>query len=393
MHLQVDIDDKIVQAGDPTKITGESPDRRPACPSTPLGRTRCCGRTRTGRRSGATGQPTEGVGVPKPPDKHVMERLAFIRYMYDLGVEQAAKPEPHSWTAVLTFHDAVELLLGLAASHLEADQRKDTTFGAYWKLIDEKLDNGRLPYSGKMGKLNDARVAFKHHGNPPSPSTIEQCRRDVDIFFNAAVPVVFGVEFSEIDLTAVISHSETARLLRAAQRHADTGDLPMAMAGLSLAFEALIEHYVERRSQSSYSMPIKNPLGNPLTFGNSLRERRVHRPTDREPSILTLNNVTANLQRAMRLVALGIDFTKFAAFELMTPHDSTTLGDAGRRSFYVSGRMRQYLTEEHFAFGRTFVIESALRAARADYLIQTQAEQLALQHEASNDLEKITWDE
>jgi hypothetical protein len=204
-----------------------------------------------------------------------MQRLAFIRYMHDLGVEQAAKPEPYSWTAILTFHDAVELFLGLAASHHGADVRKDTKFVDYWKLIDDKIDSVRLLHSGRMAKLNDVRVAFKHHGNEPTPRMIEQSRRDVDLFFEDATPPVFGIAFNEIDLAAVIPHAEVAEYVRAATRHAEAGAFPMAMAGLSLAFDTLVAHYTMARSWYPGSMAVGPWPTSPLMFGESLRHARI----------------------------------------------------------------------------------------------------------------------
>jgi hypothetical protein len=45
----------------------------------------------------------------------VMERLAFIRYLHFLGVEQSRKTEPFSRASVLMFHDVIELYLELRA--------------------------------------------------------------------------------------------------------------------------------------------------------------------------------------------------------------------------------------------------------------------------------------
>ena len=38
----------------------------------------------------------------------IMKRLAFVKHIYKVGVEQSRKPEPFCWLSVLTFHDAVE---------------------------------------------------------------------------------------------------------------------------------------------------------------------------------------------------------------------------------------------------------------------------------------------
>lgn len=331
--------------------------------------------------------------MPKPPDRHIMERLAFIRYMYDLGIEQAAKPEPHSWTAVLTFHDAVELFLGLAASHNGADLDKATEFSAYWKLINAKILPNRLQHSGRMKRLNDARVAFKHHGNAPSPSTIEQCRRDVDTFFEAASSAVFGVDFDEIDLAAIVPHEETANYLRRAQEYANSGDLLMAMGGLGLAFEALVQHFSMASSWSRSAIVFGNWPTSPLSFGETLRPQRSHRFSGPEAELVKQANVVVEIQSGMRLMALGIDLARHAAFQLMTPRHARSINDP-HPVFWMSKTMQAVLTIDDFNFGKTFVIESALSAARAERLIRTRTGQAALPDEDRNwSLLLVPWGE
>lgn len=298
--------------------------------------------------------------MPKPPDKHVMERLAFIRYMYDLGVEQAAKPEPHSWTAVLTFQDAVELFLGLAASHLEADPRRDTTFLAYWKLIDEKIENGRLPYSGKMGKLNDARVAFKHHGNPPSPNTIEQCRRDVDAFFEVATPIIFGSTFDSINLIDIVPCKRIIPYLLLADKQASAGEIKLAMGWLLIGFEELILHYTS---------PGQSVIGS-LSFGGNVASMAVPHDTGNDEVETVLDGLVESvgeLQEAMQIVSLGINYADYSRLYVTAP--KIRREEEGR--FYMYPRTRDAsLTPSDYAWARNFVIGSAFTASRADGLLQ-----------------------
>jgi hypothetical protein len=104
-----------------------------------------------------------------------------------------------------------------------------------------------------------------------------------------------------------------------------------------------------------------------------------------------MNNVVAEMQTAMRLIALGIDYTRYVSFQMITPPDATTI-NSSQPQFHASGVMRRHLAADHFTFGRTFVIESALSAARADHLIRTRAERLALPRGNRGDYETITWE-
>ncbi|ABW11987.1 hypothetical protein Franean1_2557 [Parafrankia sp. EAN1pec] len=325
--------------------------------------------------------------MSKPADKHVMERLAFIRYMYELGIDQAAGAEPHSWAAILTLHDAVELFLGLAASHHAVDVRKDTTFLAYWKLINDKSAPDHLPFSGKMDKLNSARVAFKHHGNPPATHTIEQCRRDVESFFEAAAPVVFGVSFDDIDLAAVVPHAETVGLLKAAQDFADRGDLLRALGGLSLAFDKMVEHYSMAETWSSFSMTFHSSRWSPLSFGPTLELSKGPHGSDLHRYLAQLNDVASEVQGAMRIIALGIDFPRYMAFRLTTPR--VWLNRIG----FQDG-MRESVTAENYRTCRRFVIESTLAASRVDALVRAHRGQVANRENGEpNRGEILIWDE
>lgn len=46
----------------------------------------------------------------------VVQQLALIEHIYAEGVDASRSPHPLSATAVLKFHNAVELFLGLSAS-------------------------------------------------------------------------------------------------------------------------------------------------------------------------------------------------------------------------------------------------------------------------------------
>jgi len=57
-----------------------------------------------------------------------MERLAFIRYAHQQGVVQSRTAEPGNSIGVLLFHVAVDLLLQLAAEHLNITKKLGKAF-------------------------------------------------------------------------------------------------------------------------------------------------------------------------------------------------------------------------------------------------------------------------
>jgi hypothetical protein len=105
-------------------------------------------------------------------DPSDLKRLAFIKYLFTIALDQSYLPEPAGAAAILTFHDAIELFNQLACEYLDIDTigkgSKQINFIEYWDLISLKLSQP-LPQKESMNRLNKARVALKHHGNlPPS---------------------------------------------------------------------------------------------------------------------------------------------------------------------------------------------------------------------------------
>ena len=66
-----------------------------------------------------------------------IRRLAFIKYLYEVGVEQSRKAEPFCQISILTLQDAIELFLGLASEFIGVEKLpKDIKFMQYWGLIN-----------------------------------------------------------------------------------------------------------------------------------------------------------------------------------------------------------------------------------------------------------------
>ncbi|MFJ9988099.1 hypothetical protein ACIQUD_29510 [Streptomyces globisporus] len=312
-----------------------------------------------------------------------IERLAFVRFLFDQGIAQARQPEPLSATAVLSFHDAVEQFLRLAADHLGVSLPRNVTFTGYWSEIEPHTPGqAPLPSKPAMNRMNNLRVAFKHHGTFPSKTAIEQSRSDTVTFFTDAVPLVFGIDFESVDMLNLVAHPQVATTLRAAQGHADKGNLPMAMAGLMIAFIELLDHYGERGTYDNKQ---------PFRFGPSITPTE---PLLADPVTTALSKVLSPMsqalgamQTAMRIIALGIDYSRYAQFDVLCPKVSRHYsGPQCQYHFHATEAQNRTLTRAHFEFGRHFVIEAALQAARAEAALQTRDE-----HRAINSPEPGTW--
>ena len=84
-------------------------------------------------------------------DPSVVRRLAFIRFLYMQGLEQAQRPQPLAATALLCFHNAVEMFLLLTAEHLDVSLARNTSFEGYW---DQIAQSRQLPGRVAMRRMN-----------------------------------------------------------------------------------------------------------------------------------------------------------------------------------------------------------------------------------------------
>jgi hypothetical protein len=176
----------------------------------------------------------------------------------------------------------------------------------------------------------------------------------------------------------LVSHPQVSKTLRDAQGHADQGNLPMAMAGQMIAFIELLDHYSERNTYDDKQ---------PFRFGPNIVAPE-SLPTGPLEKVLTpMLQAVGTMQTAMRIIALGIDYSRYAQFEVLCPKVSRHYaGPQCQYHFHATEAQNRSLTRADFEFGRHFVIEAALQAARAEAALQARDE-----HRAINSPEPGTW--
>jgi hypothetical protein len=310
----------------------------------------------------------------------VINRLAFIRVLYQQGIEQAGRPEPLSFASLLTFHDAVELFLVLAADHLGATlPRRDPNFLDYWQILrpTESFPAG-VELSGQPGmdRLNRYRNALKHAGAWPGREAVEDTMASTASFFENNTPVAFGVAFDAIDMTDVVPQDNARARLKAAADAEAAGDRKEAMAQLAEAFEELFRPYAGRpfgqAEAYGFGRTVQSGPGFPVgmgsamnTVGQALRSNQtrglvvIGKKVD--DKFNQLDDVVAALQRGMRVVAVGLDYARYNRFEQLTP------------KVWNSGDQRQVQVDSDYAPTRgeyddcvQFVITAALRLAELE---------------------------
>lgn len=308
-------------------------------------------------------------------DPLVVKRLAFIRFLHEQGVEQSHRPEPLAATALLSFHDAVESFLLLAAEHLSVNISNKITFDGYWGEIGAKLPAGvSLPARGAMRRLNNLRVNLKHHGSFPSGADLQQTRADVATFLLDASLLIFDVDFTSLDMIDLVTQSATAQKLRHADAAARSDDHIEALALLWEAFDELLRDYAARKrghSRGPYDFGAKLWHGAPTTVRNALRlgnrdsdtAALVSSVIETGKNVDALTQTIRAMQEGMRVLAVGLDYRRYARFSMLVPKVDLMM-DGSR---HVSPFPGLQVGEQEYAFCRNFVIESALHLASMDF--------------------------
>jgi hypothetical protein len=282
-------------------------------------------------------------------DHSTVRRLAFIRYLYSTGISQSHAPPPLSCASLLTMHDAVELFLQLASERSNVGSDR-TGFMEYFKLLSEKLGSD-LEEKESMRRLNNARVALKHHGTLPSELNIEDFCGRVTSFFNDNTPVVFGVSFAEISLVEYVNPEASRRKLKEAEQLLTSGDTLEALDNIALAFAEMIRDY-EARKRDKFS-------GSPFHFGRGL--------TTISSSSMQQMDGSRSAQEAIRMLALGIDYKKYSKFRRLTPRVQS--GKHIMRLMRHRPMSQSKPSVEDVRFCLDFVVESALTLSEFDYTV------------------------
>jgi hypothetical protein len=298
--------------------------------------------------------------VSQALDTNTVRRLAFIRFLYAQGQDQAKRPQPLAATALLSFHDAMEMFLLLAAEHLKVNLQKGTTFEGYWDQIAQQSGT-QLPGKPAMRRMNNSRVNFKHHGSIPSAMDLEQFRGDVTTFLTDTTQLVFGADFLTLDMTDLVTQQSALTRMRDAERHASLGDYTEALAQLSEAFDELLSDYADRKRRAPGSSPYT--FGPEHGFGNVTARPDSQFTSQLGERVNKLTTTADRMQRAIRVLAVGLDYRRYARFEMLLP----------RVDYYMDGHREVHplpgfeTGDEEYQFCRQFVIEAALHLAEMDF--------------------------
>lgn len=282
-------------------------------------------------------------------DESVMKRLAFIKYMYKVAIEQSYKAEPLCSISILTFHDAIESFSRLSAEFLGIKLNSKMDFMEYWNK------NNKLTQKESMRRLNKARVNLKHYGNMPSKLDLEGFRASATNFFEENTPIIFEIEFSSISLIDLVQCEDAKNNLKKAEQLLEEDKKGEALEKIAIAFEQVIDDYKDRVKSGYWESP--------FDMGRSIETFHVGDDLygDFHTKVATSINT---LQHIVRILCLGIDYRRYAKFQWIVPsvwkmndgiyHIHRTSRDTTRED------IERKLSMEDVQFCIDFVIESAI---------------------------------
>jgi hypothetical protein len=267
-----------------------------------------------------------------------MKRVIYSKYLMERAKVLLAKNnELSSAEALLAAHDSVEMLMHVVTDHLKIVGFRD--FMEFWKVVKNAIRK-EPPRKEAMGRLNHARVGFKHMGILPNPSVVSDILRNAIAFCEEISQEHPDLEYESVSLADVIQVKEARDKIIEAEKHKADGNFGQAIASLSVAFDALLDD-AQARYESALVGRIEYP-GRGIVL-------------DREAK-----NAISKVQKlaeTVDMLILGVDVGKLRRFDQLTPiRQHAYSGDV----MLIWTRDHTRLTIEDFDFCHAYVIDFGL---------------------------------
>ena len=289
----------------------------------------------------------------------IIRRLATIKYLYRIGVEQSMQVDTIAGFSILSFHDCAEMFLLLVAEN--KGKKAEDSFMGYWDKYPE------LTLKESMKALKDRRVSIKHRGQFPSTSDIDISRITITNFMEENTPIQFGVDFKDISISNLIYYENVKIYIDKAESFYNEGKLYESIVNSKIAFMELLSTY-EDNKRKPYSF---NSL---LNIGEEINEDyKKLVGSDSKCGARWFEKITKttnSIREILKITALGIDYKKYTFFEAITPEINVWWNDNIREYKPLS---KEYYEENcnlsgvDCRFCIDFVIDNALKLQEFDY--------------------------
>jgi len=288
------------------------------------------------------------------------KRLAQIKQLFNIGIEQSHKSESIAVFSLLAFHDSIEMFLKLLAEHKGLNSA-NYSFMEYWAKIPT------LTLSESMRNLNARRVNLKHKGLLPAKSEIEISRVNSIDFFQQNTIVQFNIEFNDISLIKLVSYEKVREYLEISQKSLGKQNSKICIKNVAYAFDELL--YIYEENKGHWHSPFS--FGKDMSFRNSnfmgLSNTKFKELNELGKFVNEVNDSLKNIKKAIKIISLGLDYKEFIMFDFLTPE--VTRWDKGQLDSYIG--VERNWNEENCQFCIDFVVKSALKLQDFDFDIRS----------------------
>ena len=295
-----------------------------------------------------------------------MRRLAFAKYLIEIGNINADNVLPYSATALLNFHDALEFLFDLILDDngIYPKNGKEFSFMNMFNKCNKILENKdveKSPLGASLNKLKNKRVDIKHKGSFPSSQDIDEAKYTTINLFKDFCLKFYELDYNGIDLIYVLDDSRTKDCLLNIKNCTENIEI---IDNLSLAFAYLLKDF-----ESTKNIPLgKSPYQ--LTEKRQLTAQDIGLGEFKSISdfIEITNDNIQSLEENLKIVAFGIDYNKYAQFKFLIPINITWIisNDEPIRTLKYKPLK---LDINQIEFCKNFIIESALKLQQFDFKI------------------------
>ena len=281
----------------------------------------------------------------------IINRLAKIKYLYKIGIEQSMQEGTFAGFSILSFHDSTEMFLLLVAEN-KGDKIDNISFMQFWDRYPD------LTLKESMRKLKDRRVNIKHKGLFPSKTDIEESRITITQFFRENIKVQFGLEFDQISLADLIEYHNIKDYIRKAEELLSQNKTYECLLNARIGFEELLVTYESDKRQWRDSIFCAGKK-----VGNDYR-RLVTSDKDGRKWFEEVTMTSNAIRNILRISAMGIDYRKYALFDFITPRVIETCGIG--KDKYVKEDLEHFeltksIKKEDCRFCIDFVVDCALK--------------------------------
>ena len=240
-------------------------------------------------------------------------RLALARYLLQHAETVIKHPQPLCSVALLSMHDGIEMVLDLLAEAANASIATGRDFASFWKGLKNCPNPVHLPLERQMTRLNQARVALKHHGQRPSRDQLITHLDNAKAFTEDVCDKNFATSLLEISQVELIENEQVRNLLKEAREAIGRNDLPDAFKKAALGLACCLPH-----ARQFLDPPL---LGQTQLQYFSYGNREFN--TSLKPLVQKIDDEfreTRNLfDLKIMLTSLGIDFFRYNKFQKLTP--------------------------------------------------------------------------